>query len=443
MRTQPLKIAMISMHSSPIGRLGTPDTGGMSVYIRELARRMGGRGHRVDIFTRAANGGASDRIQPLSENVRLVALSAGGDGALPKTALFTHVPAFFDVLDRFHTATHRDYDLIHSHYWLSGLVGQRARQAWGAPHITTFHTLGGMKLRVCGPGTEPTARIRAERKLVEVCDRVLLTSAREKTNLLRDAPARPDHVEVVPCGVNLELFRPIAKPAARRRIGAAMEETLLLYVGRIAPEKGLDRLLRAFAQLQHHSRLKVMIVGGEGGGDPGLQPVQALARWLGIAERIRFVGRMEQPELPYYYSAADMLVLPSSYESFGMVALEAIACGTPVVATPVGAMEELLHRHESGRLAVDVSAPSLARAIDRMMRDQADRPATPERVRRSALRFSWHRVAADVLNVYREVLATHTPTPLARSEPEGEHGAHPIHVACCGCGMFAAAESGG
>lgn len=442
MRTQPLNIAMISMHSSPIGRLGTQDTGGMSVYIRELARRMGGRGHRVDIFTRAENGAASDRVQTLSKNVRLVSLFAGGDGALPKTALFPHVPAFFDALDNFHSARHRDYDLIHSHYWLSGLVGQRARKAWGAPHITTFHTLGKMKLRVCGPGTEPTARIRAERKLVEVCDCVLLTSAREKANLLRDTPARPNHVDVVPCGVNLELFQPMLRPAARRKIGAAMEDSIVLFVGRIAPEKGLDRLLRAFTRLQHRPRLKVVIVGGEGDGDPGLQQVQALARQLGIAERIRFVGRVEQPELPFFYSAADLLVLPSSYESFGMVALEAIACGTPVVATPVGAMEELLQSGESGRLSPDFSPLSLAAVIDRMLRNRADRPVDPEEVRRSALRFSWHRVAADVLNVYRQALSAHA-APSVHSHSGGERVAHPPHAACGGCGMFAAVESGG
>jgi D-inositol-3-phosphate glycosyltransferase len=442
MLAQPLAIAMISMHSSPIGRLGTQDTGGMSVYIRELARRMGGRGHRVDIFTRAESGGAHARVQPLSENVRLVALCAGGDGALPKTALFAHVPAFFDALDRFHTSAHRGYDLIHSHYWLSGMAGQRARHAWGVPHITTFHTLGKMKLRACGPGTEPAARIRAERKLVEGCDRILLTSAREKGNLLRDTPARPNRVDVVPCGVNLELFQPIPRPAARRKIDAAMGDSILLFVGRIAPEKGVERLLDAFARLQHRPRLRAVIVGGEGGRDPGLQQVRALARGLGIAERIRFVGRVEQAELPFFYSAADMLVLPSSYESFGMVALEAIACGTPVVATPVGAMEELLRDGESGRLSPDFSAPSLARVIDRMLWDRADRPVAPERVRRSALRFSWHRVAADVLRVYRDVLATHA-TPHARSGAESEHGAHPSHAACCGCGMVAAAETGG
>ncbi len=442
MVAQPLHIAMISMHSSPIGRLGSQDTGGMSVYILELARRIGSRGHRVDIYTRGETAGAGDPVQPLSENVRLVTLSAGGDEALPKTALFPHAPAFFDALDRFHATTHRHYDLIHSHYWLSGLAGQRARQAWGVPHIITFHTLGEMKLRVCGPGTEPAARLRAEPKLVEVCDRVLLTSTREKANLLHYYPDRANTVEVVPCGVNLDLFQPIPRPAARRKIGAALDDPLLLFVGRIAPEKGLDRLLSAFARLQHRPRLRAVIVGGEGSGDPGLQQMHALAQRLGIAARVQFVGRVEQPELPFFYSAADTLVLPSSYESFGMVALEAMACGTPVVATPVGAMEELLCSGESGRLSPDFSVPALATAIDRMLWDRSARPVAPEVVRRSALRFSWHRVAADVLKIYKGMLASHAHIH-AHSRHGGGPGSHPGQVACCGCGVFAAAKTGG
>ncbi len=442
MLIQPLHIAMISMHSSPIGRLGTQDTGGMSVYIRELARRIGSRGHRVDIYTRGESEEATARVQPLSENVRLVNLTAGGNGALPKTALYPHVPDFFDALDRFYATAGRHYDLIHSHYWLSGLVGQRARQAWGVPHIITFHTLGEMKLRVCGPGTEPAARLRAEPKLVEVCDRVLLTSKREKANLLHYYPDRANTVEVVPCGVNLDLFQPIPRPTARRKIGAPLDDPLMLFVGRIAPEKGLDRLLSAFARLQHRPRLRAVVVGGEGSGDPGLQQMHALARRLGIAARVQFVGRVEQPELPFFYSAADTLVLPSSYESFGMVALEAMACGTPVIATPVGAMEELLRSGESGRLSPDFSVPSLAAAIDRLLHDQAARAAAPEGVRRSVLRYSWHRVAADVLKIYRDVLAAQAPAHAHDEHGDGHRG-HPARAACCGCGVFAAAETGG
>ncbi len=429
---------MISMHSSPVGRLGTPDTGGMSVYIRELAREMGRRGHRVDMFTRKEPGGAPVSAKAIADNVRLVGLAAG-NGELPKRALYPHVPAFCEALLRFHAAAGRRYDLIHSHYWLSGVAGERARQAWGAPHITTFHTLGAMKVRACGPDSEPPERLRAENKLAAVCDRILITSAREKDNLLRCTSARAEAVAVVPCGVNLDLFQPVPKPEARRRIDADMEAPLLLFVGRIAPEKGLDRLIGALARLRHHRELRAIIVGGEGHRDPGLRQVEALARRMGVAGRIRFIGRVEQPELASFYSAADLLVLPSAYESFGMVALEALACGTPVVATPVGAMEELLRDGGSGRIATDFSVPSLADAIGQALQDREHRPVAPEIVRRSALRFSWHRVAADVLRIYKRVLATRAP---AEGHAEFGHHRHSAGSACCGCGVYAAAGSG-
>lgn len=429
---------MISMHSSPVGRLGTPDTGGMSVYIRELAREMGRRGHRVDIFTRGEPGGTPESTKSISENVRLVSLTAG-EGELPKKALYPHVPAFFDALDGFHSAAGRRYDLIHSHYWLSGVAGERARKEWGTPHITTFHTLGEMKIRVCGPDSEPPERLRAENKLAEVCDRILLTSAREKENLLCIAPARAGTLEVVPCGVNLELFQPVPRPQARRKIGAAMEASILLFVGRIAPEKGLDRLIGALGRLKRQPRLQVIIVGGEGRRDPGLRQMEALARNFGVAEHIRFVGRVEQPELPFFYSAADLLVLPSSYESFGMVALEALACGTPVVATPVGAMEELLRGGESGGISADFGVPSLADVIARTLDAGERRPVPPEAVRRSALRFSWPRVAADVLQIYKRMLTSHEAH---HCHPTDGPRPHPGRVGCCGCGVYAAAGSG-
>jgi D-inositol-3-phosphate glycosyltransferase len=426
-----LTIAMISMHSSPVGRLGTADTGGMSVYIRELARHMGRRGHRVEIFTRTEPGAPPACGQTLSENVRLVSLPAG-DGTLPKRALYPHVPAFFEALDRYRAAAGGRYDLVHSHYWLSGVAGERARRSWGIPHLTTFHTLGEMKVRICGPGAEPLERMRAERKLAAVCDRILLTSAREKANLLRFTSARAEAVEVVPCGVNLELFQPMPKREARRMIAAGTAAPILLFVGRIAPEKGLDRLIGALARLEHRTRPEVILVGGEGEADPGLRQMKEIARRSGVLERLRFVGRVEQAELPVFYNAADLLVLPSSYESFGMVALEALACGTPVVATPVGAMEELLNQGGNGRLARGFSVSALAGAIDAALRDRELQPASQEAVRRTSLRFSWDRVAAEVLRVYKRVLDCHAPDHF-----------HLDGAACCGCGVYAAAGSGG
>jgi len=437
---KPMHIAMISVHSSPLGKLGTQDTGGMSVYIRELARQLGLRGHRVDIFTRAVAAGKTGETRKLSENVRLVPLDAGATGHTPKTELYPYLSAFFKHLDRFRTRNAVAYDLIHSHYWLSGQVGAWAQKTWGIPHITTFHTLGAVKNRICA--TEPDIRLSSERELAVGCETILMTSAKEKNNLLRYYPAREERIEVVPCGVNLDLFRPIDKLLARRRIGVAADEILALYVGRFAPEKGLDRLLTAAACLGSPPQRRFCVVGGDGNGDPNLRRMLRMKHALGLSERVTFVGRVDQSELPFFYSAADMLVVPSSYESFGMVALEALACGTPVVATRVGAMEDIVRNHDCGRLASDFRPESLAAAIEIMVRRRAEHPAPPLAIRRSVLRYGWPRVAADILKVYKDSL-----------EPSMASTAHPRHLehqgqqhrklACCGCGLSAVVEDGG
>ncbi len=441
---KPLHIAMISVHSSPVGKLGTQDTGGMSVYIRELARQLGLRGHRVDIFTRAVEDGQAGRTRGLSVNVRLIPLAVGAAGHAPKTALYPHLSAFFEALDRFRSQNAAAYDLIHSHYWLSGQVGSWARKAWGTPHITTFHTLGEVKRRVCGAGSEPDVRMAVERELSDTCDRILMTSAKEKNNLLRHYPARDESIAVVPCGVDLDLFQPLDKAQARRRIGAgaAHDDILALYVGRFAPEKGLERLLKATACLKSLPRLRLIIVGGDGNGDPDRQRMLQMSQACGLSERVTFMGRVDQVDLPVFYSAADMLVVPSAYESFGMVALESLACGTPVVANRVGAMEELLGDPDAGRLASDLRPESLAAAMNRMLIQRVMQPVAPTAIRRSALRYSWPRVAADVLKVYRTSLKSDFALT-AHLGHAVDLGRRHAKQACCGCGLLAVMEEGG
>jgi D-inositol-3-phosphate glycosyltransferase len=424
-----------------VGQLGSQDTGGMSVYIRELARQLGLRGHCVDIFTRALEAGEAGSAYRLSENVRLIPLEAGATGHTPKTALYPYLSAFFEALERFRAQDTVAYDLIHSHYWLSGQVGAWAQKSWGVPHITTFHTLGKLKREACGSETEPDIRVAVEHELVGICKRILLTSEREKGNLLRHYPTREEAIAVVPCGVNLNLFRPVDKVEARRRIGVPMDEAIALYVGRFAPEKGLERLLMAAACLRSLPRLRFVIAGG-GNDDPDHQRIVQMSRDYGLSERVTFVGRVDQGDLPVFYSAADMLVVPSSYESFGMVALESLACGTPVVATPVGAMEEVVRDRGAGRLAPDLRPESLAAAIAGMRIERESLPAAPEAIRRSALRYNWSRVAADVLKVYRRSVESSLAST-ARSSHAGHHGRRHSTVACCGCGLFAMVEDGG
>jgi D-inositol-3-phosphate glycosyltransferase len=280
-----------------------------------------------------------------------------------------------------------------------------------------------------------------EHELVSACERILITSEREKGNLLRHYPAREETIAVVPCGVNLNLFRPLDKAEARRRIAVPLDEALALYVGRFAPEKGLERLLAAAACLRSLPRLRFVIAGG-GNEDPDYQRILQMSRDFGLSGRVTFVGRVDQGDLPVFYSASDMLVVPSSYESFGMVALESLACGTPVVATPVGAMEAVLWDPSAGRVAPDLRPESLAAAIEEIRIGRKSRPAAPETIRRSALRYDWSRVAADVLKVYRRSVESGMASA-ARSSHVGHHGRLHPQAACCGCGVFAMMEDGG
>jgi D-inositol-3-phosphate glycosyltransferase len=427
---------MISVHSSPLGRLGTQDTGGMSVYIRELSRQLGLRGHRVDIFTRVGDGHAPGEVLQMSEKVRLIPIEMGPEADAPKNQLFPYLVGFLREMDRFRRQEVIDYDLIHSHYWLSGQVGQKACREWGVPHMTTFHTLGAVKNRLCGVETEPMIRMVVERDLVADCDGLIVTSGREKDHLLRYYDADPHRIALAPCGVNLDLFRYMGRHSARERIGAGMDQQLILYVGRFAPEKGLDRLLQAIACLRHLPKLRLLVVGGDGEQDSAYLRMQALSRDLGIADRVAFKGRVDQSELPWFYSAVDLLALPSSYESFGMVALEALACGTPVAATRVGAMENLLGDRRNGRLAQDLRPSSLAAAMEDLLKDRAAGPQAAEIIRRAVLRYDWSRVAADVLTIYHDRL---TGAGAARPDAAAAFLPQAGKPACCGCGLHAPA----
>ena len=332
MEIEKLRIAMLSVHSSPIGELGTKNTGGMSVYIRETAQELGNRGHLVDIYTRL-NGSGQKQIAHLYDNVRLIHLKAGNNGQMNKLALYGHLDDFFKELEKFRDRESVDYDLIHSHYWLSGRVGSWAQERWKVPHVFMFHTVGAVKNSTVGSEKEPELRTAIEKNLARKCDRILVATDKERGHLVQHYGACPETIGVVPCGVNLNLFRPLDKIAARKQLGFAQDETVVLFVGRFAPLKGIDRLLEAMAHLKHHQRLRLVIVGGDGNNAPESQRLQGLSRGLSIQDSVTFVGRIEQSMLPPYYSAADVLVVPSHYESFGLVALESLASGTPVVAT--------------------------------------------------------------------------------------------------------------
>ena len=395
---------MLSIHSSPLGPLGTRDTGGMSVYIRETARELGRMGHSVDIFTRRT-AKVGDPVIALAENVRLVHLSTGNGRNVPKKALHHHIADYHRALESFRNRHFLDYDLIHSHYWLSGLLGEMARESWQRPHIITFHTLGAVKNSTGEGEPETPLRIATEKNIAATCERVLSTTPKDKVQLVRLYDAVSDKIGIVPCGVDLDLFRPQDTAEARRWLGFAPDHPIVLFVGRFDSVKGIDRLVTAMTHLRGRDSLRLVLVGGDGLGSPATRQLQRLARDLGLQDTVMFAGRIAQDRLPPYYSAADVLVVPSLYESFGLVGLEALACGTPVVATPVGAMESILQQGRTGQVVTEAAPRLLADAIEAFLPNKARKTVSAADIRASVLQFSWSKVAAALAAEYAGVCA--------------------------------------
>jgi D-inositol-3-phosphate glycosyltransferase len=397
-----LKIAMLSVHSCPVGKLGSKDTGGMSVYIRELAHELGKRGHTVDIYTRAHDP-AEAQIVWLGDNARVIHLQVGEVEPIDKLEVYSHLEDFACSLEDFRASNGLRYDLIHSHYWLSGWVGRRIQRWWDVPQVIMFHTLGAIKNAIGVGEHEPTLRIMAERELVSDCQRIIAATEKGKEELVSYYGACPEKISAIPCGVNLELFRHIDKESARHSLGLNGHK-ILLFVGRIDPLKGIDSLLTALPRLDTKQNLKLLVIGGDEDSKPEVERLQRLSRSLHIQDAVTFAGIVEQSELPLYYSAADICVIPSYYESFGLVALESLACGTPIVATKVGCIESVVNQGQNGCMVVDNAPLRLADGIAELLAKQEARMESADPIRASVNRFSWSNIAEAIIPEYRSVL---------------------------------------
>ena len=396
-----MRIAMLSVHSCPVGNLGARDTGGMSVYIRELARQLGKRGHAVDVFTRVHDP-RDPQIIELGANARLIHLMAGGIEQINKMDIYPHLPDFTEDLEDFRRWNGMEYDLIFSHYWLSGLVGERLRQSWQVPHITMFHTLGAVKNAIGIGEPEPELRLKAERTLTRDCQRIIVPTEREKDNIISYYGASAEKIEVIPCGINLERFQPIDKQKARRELGLN-NDRIALFVGRLDPLKGVDKLLRAMSLLDSTRKARLMLIGGDKNSQREMEQLQALAQELEIQDSISFLGLIKHEELPYYYSAADVCVIPSHYESFGLVALEALACGTPVIASDVGSLAEIIVPGKTGYIVEDIPERLAEKIAAFLFRPKPD----GEQIRASISRYSWENITEAIIQEFQSVLAEH------------------------------------
>ena len=390
-------LALLSYHGCPVARLGEKDTGGMNVYVLQLAREYARRGNRVDVFTRYHDP-TDPKIVEIEEGARVIHLEAGPLDA-SKNDLFSYIPRFLDGLYDFQKEEGTRYDLIHSHYWLSGMVGTTLSREWGAPHITTFHTLAKTKMRARPGEREPQLRQDIEGHVMSVADGIVVSTDEERQDIIRHYDAPPRNIHVIPAGVNLKTFQPVDRDAARAELGIK-EERVILYVGRIEPLKGIDILLRAVPMLEYGQGLRVLVVGGNPDNDVELDRLKSLTVELGIGDLVTFTGSVPQSVLPTYYSAADVFVLPSHSESFGLAPLEAMACGTPVVVSRVGGMKTFVNSGENGYLVPWRCPESFAQRLDVLLANPDLREAMGQAARKKALSMGWNSVADRMLDYY-------------------------------------------
>jgi len=399
----PLRIAMLSAHSCPVGKLGTKDTGGMSVYVLELARELGKCGHLVDVYTRVHD--PKDKlIYELGHNARLIHLKAGEDGEIHKLAVYPHLPDFARQLENFRKRNHLQYDLVYSHYWLSAWVGRHLQVWWDVPHMVMFHTLGAVKNAIGVGEEEPELRLKTEECLVKNCHRIIAATEKEKEDLIRYYGALPETVSVIPCGVNLELFRPMDKETAKQQLGLDGGKNIV-FVGRIEPLKGIDKLLMAMTYIKDKQKLRLLVIGGDENSQREMERLQRLSRELCIQDSVTFLGVIRQGELSRFYSAADVCVIPSYYESFGLVALEALACGTPGVATRVGGVTSIIRQGETGYVVKDNTPQRLAEKIALLLSRPNNSAESDNLIRASVAGFSWSVIAEAMVKECQTLLA--------------------------------------
>ncbi len=418
-------IALISVHNDPAAEPGKEEASGQSIYVRQIGEALAKLGWQVDLFTRKARLDDPTIVQhsPYCRTIRLV---AGPQDFVPRDHLLQHLPEFVESFKTFQSKDGANYPLIHTNYWLSGWVGLQLKQHRNIQMLHTYHSLGAVKYLAMSPRPAiADSRLATERQILEEANCVVATSPQE-LETLKSLVSGQGSVEVVPCGTDINTFQSLPKAEARAKLGLASHKQIVLYVGRFDPRKGIDTLVRAFAQLKgtgthsledmtpalepalSHDACLVFVGGTE--IDPAdvkeRQRIEQLVDELGLTQHTQFVGQVEHHLVPLYYTAADVCVIPSHYEPFGLVAVEAMACGTPVVASDVGGLKFTVIPEETGLLVPPQDVEGFADAIARILNDDlwADtlRHQASLRVQQN---FSWTGVAARLSNLYRRLLA--------------------------------------
>lgn len=409
------RVCMLSVHTCPLAMLGGKKTGGMNVYVRDLSRALGRMGIQVDVYTRSQDDCVPMVMHDLGLGSRVIHIPAGPEAPIPVAEIESYLDEFANEVLAFAANESLEYDVIHSHYWLSGIVAEQLSQAWGGvPVVHMFHTLGVMKNRVASDNSQraPQSRIDGERHVLTTADRIIAATPAEEAQLNWLYGADMDKVVVIPPGVDLERFKPMPSDVAKQTVGIPCGEANILFAGRIEPLKGVDTLLRAMALIRERfpevvENTCVAIIGGDPWSDDmdsEMARLQALRDELNIHDVVVFLGARDQEMLPYYYAASEMVVMPSHYESFGMVALEAMAVGRPVIASEVGGLAFLIKDGVNGYHVPSRDPEALAERIYELLTNDECREDMGEQAHRYAAGFDWSRIAARIAAVYSELV---------------------------------------
>ncbi len=406
-------IALISEHGDPAAEIGKDTAGGQNVYVRQVGEALAKLGWQVDMFTRKSNPDEATIVEH-TPHCRTIRLVAGPETYIPRDRLFEHMPEFVAALEKFQQQQGMYYPLAHTNYWMSGWVGLELKKHQNLQLLHTYHSLGAINYRTVAnlPAIAET-RLAVERQIVEQAHCIVSTSPQEMADI-RNLVSQQGRVEIIPCGTDIDLFQPISRSEAREQLGLNPQAKIVLYVGRFDPHKGIETLVRAYAQLVERSadaqNLRLLIVGDS---DPQendgaeRQRIEGIVNSLGLGTSIEFVGMVGQDRLPLYYTAADVCVIPSHYEPFGLVAIEAMACGTPVVASAVGGLKFTVVPEETGLLVPAKDEAAFARAIERILTgDLWAQKMREQAVTRVQDNFSWTGVAVQLSDLYRSLLAS-------------------------------------
>ncbi len=402
-------IALISVHGDPAIEIGREEAGGQNVYVRQVGEALARLGWQVDMFSRKLSADQETIVQH-NDNCRTIRLTAGPVEFVPRDQGFQYLPDFVDQLIKFQKEAGINYDLVHTNYWLSGWVGMELKKRQGTKQVHTYHSLGVIKYNTIeNIPLVASQRLLVEKQVLETAERIVATSPQEQEHM-RSLVSQKGEINIIPCGTDIKRFGSVERQAARETLGIDPETKVALYVGRFDPRKGIETLVRAVRESKFYESKQLQLIIG-GGCTPGNSDEQernriaGIVNELGMSECTSFPGCLSRETLPVYYAAADVCVVPSHYEPFGLVAIEAMACGTPVVASDVGGLQFTVVNEETGLLVPPQNVPAFNHAIDRILSNSPWQQELGKGAKKRVInKFSWNGVASELDQLYTQIL---------------------------------------